>query len=239
MSSRVHANAQYNVASPNSIAVKMAARARKRMYRHFLEKTAVTRHETILDVGATSDDTYEASNYLESWYPHKDKITAVGLDDASFLEARFPGLTYRRADGRDLPFDDNTFDVVHSSAVLEHVGHSSHQLQFLSELMRVARRAVFVTTPNRWFPIEFHSLLPLVHWLPTAAFRRLLRGSRYDFFSHPENLNLLGRSDVRKLTQSLRGAAATIDSLRLFGLSSNLMVTIVKIPARTNEVLGA
>ena len=29
-------------------------------------------------------------------------------------------------------------------------------------------------TPNRWFPIEFHTLLPLVHWLPPEHFRKLL-----------------------------------------------------------------
>jgi hypothetical protein len=31
-----------------------------------------------------------------------------------------------------------------------------------------------VTTPNRWFPLEVHTLLPLVHWLPPAARGRLL-----------------------------------------------------------------
>src|SRR5258708_4616087 len=40
---------------------------------------------------------------------------------------------------------------------------------------RVAGK-VFVTTPNRWFPLDPHTLLPLVHWLPRGAGReRLLR----------------------------------------------------------------
>ena len=29
--------------------------------------------------------------------------------------------------------------------------------------------SVFVTTPNRWFPLEVHTLLPFVHWLPGRA----------------------------------------------------------------------
>jgi hypothetical protein len=33
---------------------------------------------------------------------------------------------------------------------------------------------VFVTTPNRWFPLEVHTLLPFVHWLPPGPRRRLL-----------------------------------------------------------------
>jgi hypothetical protein len=41
------------------------------------------------------------------------------------------------------------------------------------ELCRVARR-VFVTTPNRHFPLEVHTLLPFVHWLPKGPRERLL-----------------------------------------------------------------
>lgn len=221
-------NAQYNVAQPDSLPVRMAARARKRMYEHFLNRAAPLPAETLLDVGVTADESYEASNYLEAWYPHKHRITAVGLDDASFLERRYPGVRYRQADGRQLPFESNSFDVVHSSAVLEHVGTRAEQQQFIGELARVARRVVFLTTPNRWFPVEFHSLLPLVHWLPPATFRAILRGTRYEFFSHEENLNLLSSSQLLRLCESAQGCSVVVESLRLFGLASNLMATLRK-----------
>jgi hypothetical protein len=32
-----------------------------------------------------------------------------------------------------------------------------------------------VTTPNRWFPLEVHTLRPFVHWLPPAGRARLIR----------------------------------------------------------------
>ena len=71
-----------------------------------------------------------------------------------------------RADGRDLPFADGEFDLGFSNAVVEHVaGGREGQRRFVHELCRVSG-SVFVTTPNRWFPLEVHTLLPFVHWLP-------------------------------------------------------------------------
>jgi hypothetical protein len=55
---------------------------------------------------------------------------------------------------------------------------------------------VFLTTPNRWFPIEVHTRLPLVHWLPDR-----LSGRVYGLVGKPwakEN-HLLGPRDLREL----------------------------------------
>jgi ubiquinone/menaquinone biosynthesis C-methylase UbiE len=221
-------NAQYNVAAPDSLAIKVATRARRRMFETFLERCNVQADETVMDIGATSDQTYEASNYLEAWYPLKHKVTAVGIDDASFLEQRYPGMTFKQANGLDLPFGDDSFDVVHSSAVLEHVGNEANQRKFIREMVRVARRAVFFTTPNRWFPVEFHSVLPLVHWLPKRQFRRLLAGTSYDFFSKEENLNLLSTRDLRKLCTGLPVESVRVEGQRLWGVKSNLLVSLHK-----------
>ena len=116
-------NAQYNVAAPESLPVKIAHYQRRRMFARFMAHSSAADADTILDVGATSDQTYTHSNYLEAWCSGKGRITAVGIDDASFLETQYPGLRYLPADGRDLPFPDGAFDHVHSSAVLEHVGN--------------------------------------------------------------------------------------------------------------------
>jgi ubiquinone/menaquinone biosynthesis C-methylase UbiE len=223
-------NAQYNVARPDSLPVRLAARMRRRMYDMFVQVFAPVPGQTILDVGATSDDTYEASNYLEAWYPHKQDVTAAGIDDASFLETRYPGMRFVRADGRDLPFGDQSYDFVHSSAVLEHVGSRAQQLAFLRQLTRVARRGVFFTTPNRWFPVEFHTVLPLVHWLPPPLFRAVIRRLGHRSLALEEHLNLLSADQVRHLCADL-GPQFTSETrtLSLFGWPSNIVCTIRRV----------
>ena len=217
-------NSQYNTARPNSLPVKVALYQRRKMFSMFLQYSINTNGSTILDVGTTSDRSYDHSNYVEAWYPDKKRITAIGLDDASFVKTSYPGLTFIRGDGRDLPFKDGSFDIVHSSAVLEHVGSRQRQRQFLHEAWRVARKAIFVTTPNRWFPIEVHTLLPLVHWLPAPAFRGLLKGLRKDFFAREENLNLLSRRDLARLAREVGIKEFDIRVVALLGWPTNLLL---------------
>ena len=219
-------NAQYNLAAPDSLTVRVAGRARRRMYQRFLDTTGIRPEETLLDVGVTSDQTYDSSNYLEAWYPYKDRITAAGIDDAVFLEQRYPGLTFRRIEAGPLPFAAGSFDVAHASAVLEHVGSADSQQRFLGELTRVARRAVFITTPNRWFPIEVHTQFPLLHWLPKPLFRRVLAGTKHAFFADEKNLNLIGGRELRRMAGALPGWTARIEPLRLLGWPSNLLLTL-------------
>jgi hypothetical protein len=218
-------NSQYNVAAPDSLAVRIAGYQRRFMYDRFIEETQIGAEQTILDVGVTSDRSYPSSNYLEAWYPHKSAITAIGLDDASFLERIYPGVRFLRASGLRLPFPDATFDVVHSSAVLEHVGSLDSQLGFVRECCRVARRCVFFTTPNRWFPVEFHTVLPLVHWLPKPVFRRLMRKSGRGFFAEESNLNLLDAKGLRVIASDVDDFSFGVSSVSLCGWPSNLLLT--------------
>lgn len=224
-------NAQYNVAAPDSLPIRIAGMQRRKMYQEFL-RLQISPRDTILDIGVTSDRSYDHSNYLEAWYPFKDRITAVGIDDgAVFLEGAYPGIKFLKADGRALPFPNAAFDYVHSSAVLEHVGSTTQQSAFIAEACRVARKGVLITTPNRWFPVEFHTVLPLVHWLPKKMFRRLLVALGKPFFSREENLNLVTSGELRAMVRSLDGAKCHVRGVRLAGLVSNLLL-VAEIPSR-------
>jgi hypothetical protein len=166
-------NASYSAVNPGSLADTLGDYQRRKIFAAFMKFVAPDPTRTILDVGVASDSTYLGSNYLEALYPDKSKITAVGVEDASFLQRLYPGLRFLRANGFDLPFSNDSFDIVHASAVLEHVGDRDRQIRFLRELWRVARSSVFVTTPNRWFPIEFHTVLPILHWLPMSIYQKI------------------------------------------------------------------
>ncbi|GAB4142696.1 MAG: hypothetical protein Fur0046_19380 [Cyanobacteria bacterium J069] len=203
---------------------KLSLYARKQMLRSLLELAQPTAETTILDVGVTSDRR-EDCNFFEKLYPYPEKITAVGLEDASFLEQEFPGLTFVQASGLDLPFVDQSFDIAVSFAVIEHVGSRDRQRAFVKELCRVGKR-VYICTPNRWYPVEFHTILPLVHWLPPTWFRRVLRLLGYQFFAKEENLNLLTPSEFRGLfpqTMTLYSRP-----VRLLGWVSNLALLAVR-----------
>lgn len=48
-----------------------------------------------------------------------------------------------------------------------------------------------MTTPNKRFPVELHTFLPLIHWLPDASCRAVLRRLGQDYFADVKYLNLL------------------------------------------------
>jgi 2-polyprenyl-3-methyl-5-hydroxy-6-metoxy-1,4-benzoquinol methylase len=92
------------------------------------------------------------------------------------------------ASGTNLPFEDDSFDIAFSNAVVEHVGGRDEQRRFVHELCRVAPR-VFVSTPNRRFPVEVHTLVPFLHWLPQPARDRAFAALRRDAWRGVELLN--------------------------------------------------
>jgi SAM-dependent methyltransferase len=185
------------------LADAVSLRSRRRKLRLFLDELQPGPETTVLDVGvdevgfggAGGESGCATHNYFEEHYPWPGRITALGLHDGLQFRSRYPAVAYVQGDACDLPFPDGAFDVVHSNAVLEHVGGAERQRRFVAEALRVGRR-VFLTTPNRWFPLEVHTGLPLVHWLPERAAHRVyeLTGKSWARDNH-----LLGPAGLRAL----------------------------------------
>jgi ubiquinone/menaquinone biosynthesis C-methylase UbiE len=177
---------------------RISRQARRRVHSFFMKAMQPGREDRILDIG-TSDVTGTDANMLEQLYPHKQNLTCASLSDGSSILTAYPGVRHVRiAAGEPLPFDRNAFDIVYSNAVLEHVGSKARQKVFLEEMCRVAPRR-FLVVPNRFFPIEHHTCIPFLHYLPKSLFRSVLRGTRYDYWSHEANLNYVSPADLRAI----------------------------------------
>jgi len=192
---------------------------RRRLYQSFLGFVRPGPGDTIVDIGVTPDTEFEDTNFLERWYPHPSQITATSIEDASVLEQQFPGLRFVQTTDGPLPFDDHEFTVSFSSAVVEHVGNRQQQRAFVREQLRVSDR-FFITTPNRWYPLELHTILPFIHWLPQPVHQQLLRWMGKDQWAKTENLNLLSGKQLRGLFPA--DCTVTVSGVRTFGLISNL-----------------
>jgi SAM-dependent methyltransferase len=182
------------------LADAISQRSRNRKLRLFLDELQPTAETSVLDVGADElafgeGERCRTLNFFEEHYPWPARITALGLQDGEAFRARYPSIRYVQGDACALPFGDGEFDVVFSNAVIEHVGGRERQRRFVSEALRVGR-AVFVTTPNRRFPIEVHTRLPLVHWLPDSLSHRVYRAAGKDFAT---DVRLLTRRGFREL----------------------------------------
>lgn len=147
----------------HGVAHALMRRFRAARMRFFVERFGITDATRILDIGGT------AFNWtLIERHP---QVTIINVDGP---EGREGNLEYRRADGRALPFADNSFDIAYSNSVIEHVGDADKRAIFAAELRRVAPR-YFVQTPAPEFFFDTHTLTPFFHWLPLDRRRRWFR----------------------------------------------------------------
>jgi SAM-dependent methyltransferase len=189
-----------------SVFGRLSRVSRERKLQLFEETMKPTARERVLDLGAQVSGDSRDVQFID-WYPWKGNITAVNIsqEHTEAIKRRYPMIDAKAADARRLPWPDKHFDIVFCNAVIEHVGGEADQRQMASEIMRVGKRW-FVTTPNRWYPFEFHMRLPFVTWLPchgylgfsrlvfySSAAGRYIWGGRY---SAP--LRLLDAGDLRR-----------------------------------------
>ena len=137
---------------------------RMRLFLDELRPAAATR---ILDLGG----------HIADWHgvvPIESQITVLNIEPADDKIIPEPRFRYEQGDARSLNHPDQSFDIVYSNSVIEHLGTFEDQRRFAAEALRVGR-SVYIQTPNRWFPIEPHFLTLLVHWLPKRLQRPLIR----------------------------------------------------------------
>lgn len=158
---------------------------KKRRVELFVEKLRLSGTHIVLDLGS------EDGSYLAKYYPYPENIVIADIHESPMKRGveKFGLKGYRvlTPQGR-LPFEDTEFDAVWCNSVIEHVTvprtelaeisssefvkrAEEHQSEFAREIERVSK-GYFVQTPNVHFPIESHSFLPLVAYMPHSAHYR-------------------------------------------------------------------
>lgn len=160
----------------------------------FFQFMGTSTRSTLLDIGG---GTGVDSEFIPLYRAFQN-VTVVNLTPPQSELCSLPNVRHEIADGCCLPYESKSFDLVFSNAVLEHVGSAERQRQFSNEIRRIAKCGYFVTTPNKRFPIEPHSLLPFYQFLSESWQRRVVHFSPY-YLEHYEEIRLLYADQLRQL----------------------------------------
>lgn len=167
---------------------------RTRKLKLFFQLLGAGGQGTLLDVGGGQGLLGE---FLPLYRAFK-KVVLVNLDVPNVNCEGHDGIRRVIGDGCSLPFRDGAFDWVFSNAVIEHVGDWKKQKRFADEIRRVASKGYFVATPNKWFPIDPHTLIPLYQFI-SPRFQRKVVGYSPGLMRVYEEINLLSRGQLQSL----------------------------------------
>jgi len=202
--------------------------ARQEFFVKFKNLTGYNTNNTVLDIGTTPSTDIEQNIFLENTKDNSN-ITCLSNQDCSLLKNKYPNVKdFIIGDGKKTNFSDNSFDIVHSNATIEHVGSYINQSYFVKECLRISKKFVFIQTPNRYYPIDFHTAIPLIHWMPKKIHRKILNLIGLSFYSSELNLNLMTNNDLVKICEELKIINFRIIKQKLFFFTSNLILFIEK-----------
>jgi hypothetical protein len=208
--------------------IRLQGRVSVRLRQRMLETLPLKPEMSVLEVGATPDTELADSNFFSRQARALGcKVWVTSPEDCSAMAAE--------NDLQWVPFDEIqrgtfTFDAVISSAVMEHAGASrEHKLAHLRLLDALSCRLILVTTPNRSHWLEFHTKLPLLHWLPKPLHRSLLKQMGLKTWAESSHLNLLTFREFQDLLASVFDEGIVeIRKFWFLGAISNLIALIDK-----------
>ena len=145
-------------------------------------RLALVRQWARLDGARILDAGCGVGMYTDQFRRFSPRVTGVEIDPAAAAQAgtRAPGIVIAPAEV--LPFADNSFDVVFSHEVIEHVEDDRRAAAEMARVLAPAGRIVLFA-PNRLYPFETHGHYwrgkyhfgntPLINWLPNPLRDRL------------------------------------------------------------------
>ena len=180
--------------------------------------------EDILDVGTTEDKKNISSNFIIKNLGNYKKYKSISDQyiDSNFFSAKLnKSIT---GDFSISEIEGYKSDLVISNATIEHVGNFENQIKMCENILKLSKKYFIIITPNRYHPIEFHTKLPLLHWLPKKIHRNILSILGMNFLSKEENLNLLCNNDLLSIMKKLNHSNFEVKKINFLFFKSNLLL---------------
>lgn len=154
----------------------------------------------------------------------------AGRDDIQIFSLNLEPEAARHTNVRSLvgdatnlsEFENGSFDIAFSNSVIEHLFTFENQRRMAAEMQRVGK-AFWVQTPNFWFPVEPHFLVPGWQWMPEGVRVSLVRRRKCGWLGpYPEvsearnavrEIRLLDKAELKAIFPN-----ATLVPERFFGL---------------------
>ena len=177
----------------------------------------------ILDIGTTSDDKKIFSNFIIKNI-NKAKIFKSISDQkitSNFFRKKLQKSITKKFTRKEIYKFSS--DLVISNATIEHVGSRKKQRKMINNVINLTKKKFIIITPNRLHPIEFHTLLPLIHLLPKNFYKIILKLIGMKFYANEKNLNLLSKNDLINLLDK-KNVTFKIKYIKFLFFKSNLIL---------------
>ena len=180
-----------------------------------------------LDIGTTEDISNQSSNTI---IKNLEKINIFKSISNQNIKSSFFEKKLNKSITDDLSkieLDEFSSDIVLSNATIEHVGSEQNQRKMIDNIIKLSKKVFVISTPNRYYPIDFHTKIPFLHWLPKKYHRKILKIIGLNFYSQEENLNLISKKDLI-LFMKKYDFNYKILNIKLFNINSNLILIGIK-----------
>jgi len=179
--------------------------------------------EDALDIGTTNDAS-KSSNFIVKNLKNIKSYKSISnqrINSQFFSKNLTKSIT---EDLTDREIEDFKSELVISNATIEHVGNLENQINMCKNIIKLSKKYFVIITPDRFHPIEFHTKLPLIHWLNKNLHRKILKILKLNFLSEEENLNLLSQKDLVLIMKKLNFDKYEIKKIKFLTFSSNLIL---------------
>jgi len=176
-----------------------------------------------LDIGTTSDDKNASSNIVIKNIKNINKFKCISdqIVYSDFFNKKLKKSITEEFSEKELY--EFSSDLVISSATIEHVGNTLNQEKMIKNIIKLTKKIFIITTPNKFYPIELHTKIPFIHWLPKSIYRRILKFLGLSFYADENNLNLLTVNELKKMLDDKK-ITYEIKFIKLFLLKSNIII---------------